>query len=124
MSDEISLYAILGEAGVAALVAAFYRRVATDDLLRPMYPEDDLAGAEERLRDFLVFRMGGPRRYLDTRGHPRLRMRHQPFAIDIAARDRWLALMEEAMAEVGLVAPLVDALRPYFQQTAEAMRNR
>ena len=75
------------------LVAAFYRGVATDPLLRPMYPEADLAPAAERLRLFLEQYWGGPATYSERRGHPRLRMRHAPFPVDRAASDRWLAHM-------------------------------
>ena len=74
--EEQEVYRLIGDEGFARLVSAFYRRVPHDDLLGPMYGEDDLAGAEHRLRDFLVFRFGGPPRYIETRGHPRLRMRH------------------------------------------------
>ncbi|NJL92797.1 MAG: globin [Anaerolineae bacterium] len=99
---EPNLYALIGEGGFERLVAAFYRRIPADDVLGPMYPADDLPDAEQRLRDFLIFRFGGPPRYLEQRGHPRLRMRHAPFAIDQAARDRWMTLMEAAMQEANL----------------------
>src|SRR5436305_4169361 len=93
---DTKVYSLIGEEGFNRLVAAFYRRVPTDDVLRPMYPKGDLAASERRLRDFLVMRFGGPDQYLQTRGHPRLRMRHAPFTIDQRARDRWVELMEEA----------------------------
>ena len=95
-----------------------------DDILAPMYPQDDWTGAEERLRDFLIFRFGGPRRYLETRGHPRLRMRHVPFAIDQHARDRWVALMDEALDEAELDARSVELIRPFLHQVATMMINR
>ena len=76
-----NIYGIIGENGIARLIAAFYRQVPADDILRPMYPEEDLAGAEMRLREFLVFRFGGPQRYIAQRGHPRLRMRHASFPL-------------------------------------------
>ena len=79
---ESDVYGVIGEAGFAGIVAAFYARVPGDDILGPMYPHDDLAGSEERLRDFLVGRFGGPNRYAERRGHPRLRARHAPFPID------------------------------------------
>ncbi len=106
------------------MVAAFYRRVRTDDLLGPMYPEQDFAGAEKRLLDFLVFRFGGPQRYIEERGHPRLRMRHIPFSIGMAERDRWLVLMGEAMREAEI--PETEALQmaAFFAQVADMMRNR
>src|SRR4051812_42220218 len=96
---DTHLYGLIGEAGFERLVAGFYRRVATDDVLGAMYPKHGLAGAEQRLRDFLVQRFGGPDRYSQQRGHPRLRMRHVPFAIDQHARDRWISLMEAALDE-------------------------
>ncbi len=89
-----------------------------------MYPADDLEGAEERLRDFLVFRFGGPTRYIEQRGHPRLRMRHAPFAIDQAARDRWIELMTAALDESALPAAARAALEPFFAQVATFMINR
>lgn len=89
-----------------------------------MYPRDDLAGAEQRLRDFLVQRFGGPGRYSQQRGYPRLRMRHGPFAIDRAARDRWISLMEQALAEVNLPEPAVNPLRKFFHDAATFMMNR
>ena len=101
--QEQDVLGVVGEDGITRVVAAFYRRVPGDDVLGPMYPADDLAGAEERLRDFLIFRLGGSPRYLEQRGHPRLRMRHARFAIDERARDRWMTLMTDAMreAEIG-----------------------
>ena len=107
--DDQDLYSLVGEKGFERLVAAFYRQVPSDPILGPMYPADDLDGAEQRLRDFLVGRFGGPPRYIEQRGHPRLRMRHMPFPIDLAARDRWLLLMGRALDEVQLPAH-VDAM--------------
>lgn len=114
----------LGEEGIAALVAAFYRRVPDDPILGPMYPEDDLPGAEERLREFLIYRFGGPPRYIETRGHPRLRMRHAPFSVDRAARDRWVELMEAAIAETPMPPGLDEALRGFFGDVATFLINR
>lgn len=121
---DTHVYSLIGDDGFRRLVAAFYRRVPADDLLGPMYPRDDLAGAEERLRDFLVFRFGGPQRYIERRGHPRLRMRHAPFAINQAARDRWISLMEQALAEADLPAGAVGPLRKFFHDAATFMMNR
>jgi hemoglobin len=121
---DTKLYGIIGEDGFERLVAAFCRRVPGDDILGPMYPRQDLAGAEGRLRDFLVGRFGGTMRYVETRGHPRLRMRHAPFTIDGAARDRWLKLMGEAMAEVKLPAEAEMPLRQFFTDSAAFMVNR
>ena len=121
---DTHLYGLIGEAGFERLVAAFYRRVRTDDILGPMYPEHDLAGAEQRLRDFLVQRFGGPDRYARQRGHPRLRMRHFPFAIDRRARDRWVALMEEALVEAQPPEESLAPLRKFFHDAATFMINR
>jgi hemoglobin len=89
-----------------------------------MYPKHDLAGAEERLREFLIYRFGGPAHYIERRGHPRLRMRHAPFAIDQAARNRWMELMDAAMAETALPAEAHATLREFFGNTATFMINR
>jgi hemoglobin len=128
MISEPEVYQRLGEAGFARVVGAFYRRVREDaaagGALGRMYPPDDWAGAEERLRDFLVYRFGGPQRYIEQRGHPRLRMRHMPFAIDAAARDRWLGLMSEALEEAAVDAEAREVLWGFFVQVAEMMRNR
>ena len=121
---DTAVYSVIGEEGFTRLVAAFYRRVATDDLLRPLYPEEDLAAAEVRLRDFLIQRFGGPMTYSDKRGHPRLRMRHAPFAIDQRGRDRWVELMEAALAEVNLPHAVVPPLRKFFHEAATFMINR
>ena len=118
------LYATVGEDGFRRLVAAFYRRVPDDDILGPMYPPDDLAGAERRLRDFLVGRFGGPQRYMEQRGHPRLRMRHFPFAIDRAAAERWLTLMFEALDEAALPEDADATLREFFIGVAGMLINR
>ena len=114
----------LGEDGFARLVAAFYRRVREDDLIGPMYPPEDWEGAERRLADFLIFRFGGSERYLQERGHPRLRMRHVPFSIGEAERDRWLKLMGAAMDEMGLAGEARVNLEAFFDQVADFMRNR
>jgi hemoglobin len=114
----------LGEDGFARLVAAFYRRVREDDLIGPMYPPEDWEGAERRLADFLIFRFGGSERYLQERGHPRLRMRHVPFSIGEAERDRWLKLMGAAMDEMGLAGEARVNLGAFFDQVADFMRNR
>jgi len=102
--DELPIHQLLGGDKLAAIVAAFYRRVAEDPILRPLYPEQDLGPAEQRLRSFLVYRFGGPPDYLRDRGHPRLRIRHAPFRVDQAARDRWMELMMAAVDEQGVGA--------------------
>jgi hemoglobin len=122
--DEQDVYAAIGEDGFMRLISAFYRRVREDDLLGPLYPQNDFAGAEVRLRDFLIYRFGGPARYLEQRGHPRLRMRHGPFPVDQAARDRWMQLMGNAMEEISLPEDAKQILHTYFESTATAMMNR
>ncbi len=122
--DERALYLAIGEAGFTRLVAAFYRQVPQDDILGPMYASRDLAGAEQRLCDFLVFRFGGPMRYIEERGHPRLRMRHTPFPIGQAARDRWIELMSAALIEAALPGEAEQTLRSFFEETATFLINR
>jgi hemoglobin len=124
MMNESEIYAQIGEAGFERLVAAFYRQVPGDDILGPMYPDGDFEAAEQRLRDFLVGRFGGPQRYMEQRGHPRLRMRHGPFHIDHRARDRWLQLMNNALVETELPVDVQSVLRPFFQAVADMMVNR
>lgn len=122
--EEPDLYALVGEEGFARLIAAFYRQVPGDDILGPMYPADDLAGAEQRLRDFLIGRFGGPQRYIEQRGHPRLRLRHMPFAVNPAARDRWIRLMSAALDEAQF-PPQADAfLREFFGQVSTMLVNQ
>lgn len=121
--EEQDLYALIGEAGFRNLVAAFYRQVAEDEILSPMYPKHDMAGSEERLRDFLLFRFGGPMDYLEKRGHPRLKMRHAPFHVDERARDRWVAMMDRAMVEAELPVAAVETLKAFFHSTATFLRN-
>ena len=106
------------EQAVADLVAAFYRRVKTDEVIGPMYPEDDWEGAEQRLRDFLIYRFGGSDRYIQERGHPRLGMRHAPFQIGLEARDRWLELMDASMKETNVPGSVALNLKTFFQQVA------
>lgn len=118
------LYHLLGEDGLTHLISTFYKQVPQDDILAPMYPEDDLAGAERRLRDFLIFRFGGPTHYIEQRGHPRLRMRHAPFPIDQSARDRWTSLMDRAIDQTAASAAVVEALRTFFRDVATFLINR
>jgi hemoglobin len=123
MTEE-AVYAAVGEDGFTRLVHAFYAQVPADPVLAAMYPADDLAGAEARLRDFLVGRFGGPPRYIEQRGHPRLRMRHLPFPIDQTARDHWLALMARALHEAALPDEAAAVLWDFFQQTSSFLVNR
>ena len=109
---------------IELLVSGFYTRVKEDELLSPMYPHDDWEGAEERLRDFLIYRFGGSDRYIQQRGHPRLGMRHAPFAIGLSERDRWLLLMNQAVQELELPDSRREVLMGFFEQVAEFLRNR
>lgn len=123
MPDEPNVYNQIGSDGFTRLVDAFYRRVATDPVLRPMYPEDDLQPAARRLRLFLEQFFGGPRTYSDERGHPRLRMRHSPFRIDQAARDVWMTHMLAALDEANIPEPARSTMRRYFDRVATGMIN-
>ncbi len=105
------------------LVHRFYQGVATDPVLRPMYPEADLGPAEERLLMFLEQYWGGPRTYSDLRGHPRLRLRHAPFPVGPVARDRWLAHMRVGVDELGLPQDLQRQLWDYLVMAADSMVN-
>ena len=105
------------------LVRAFYEGIKSDPVLLPMYPEHDLEGAIQRLTGFLEQYWGGPTTYSDERGHPRLRLRHQPFKINPDARDRWLHHMRIAVDSLDL-APLHEAtLWGYLERAAHAMVN-
>jgi hemoglobin len=116
--------AVGGEETFRRLVHHFYAGVAEDPLLRPLYPEPDLAGAEERLRMFLVQYWGGPRTYQERRGHPRLRMRHAPFAIGIAERDAWLRHMRAAVDSLDLPESAAVMLWDYLEMAAHSMVNQ
>lgn len=124
MLEAQEVYAAVGSDGFERLCAAFYRQVPEDDLLGPMYPEDDWEGAEKRLRDFLIYRFGGPQTYILERGHPRLRGRHAPFVIGRSARDRWILLMDRALEEAELPSEAVETLRQFFDQIATFLINR
>jgi hemoglobin len=113
----------VGEGLIRQMVAAFYQRVRKDDLIGPMYPADDWQGAEERLAGFLIYRLGGVQTYIQDRGHPRLRMRHFPFKIGVAERDRWLQLMGSAIEEVQFPEPTRSVLMQFFAGTADMLRN-
>ena len=105
------------------IVARFYEQVAEDEVLRPLYPEEDLGPAEERLALFLIQYWGGPTTYSERRGHPRLRMRHVGFHIDAAARDLWLGHMRGAVDGAGLAEADRDELWAYLQYAANFMVN-
>jgi hemoglobin len=113
-----------GEATFRALVGRFYSGVAADPVLRAVYPEEDLSGAAERLTLFLIQYWGGPATYSEQRGHPRLRMRHQPFAIGQPERDAWLRRMTEAVDSLGLANSVRKAFLDYFETASTAMINR
>jgi hemoglobin len=124
VTDPANFYAEVGGAPVfRKIVARFYEEVAADDVLRPIYPEEDLGPAEERLRMFLEQYWGGPRTYSDQRGHPRLRMRHSPFRIGPIERDAWLRCMRIAVDEAGLDEPHRAQLWQYLQYAAASMVN-
>jgi hemoglobin len=122
--EEQHVYAAIGHAGFERLAGAFYSQVPTDDVLGPMYPAQDLEGARQRLRDFLIFRFGGPQTYIEERGHPRLRIRHAPFAIGQTARDRWLQLMTWALEEAALPEEPRRILQAFFESTTTFLMNR
>lgn len=113
----------LGEDILSDIVQAFYRRVRDDDLLAPMYPSTDFAGAEARLRSFLIYRFGGSQDYLKERGHPRLRLRHAPFQLNSATRDRWIQLMNAAIVECEIPADAAEVMKHFFATTATFLIN-
>jgi hemoglobin len=122
-AQETFYEAIGGHETFVRLVDRFYEGVAGDPVLRPMYPEEDLTGARQRLTMFLEQYWGGPTTYSQQRGHPRLRMRHVPFRVDAEARDRWLAHMRVAVTELGL-APLHESLLwDYLERAAHGLVN-
>ncbi|HEY1420210.1 MAG TPA: globin [Candidatus Dormibacteraeota bacterium] len=120
-----NMYEIVGgEDTFRRLVRHFYAGVAADPVLRPLYPEADLAGATERLTLFLIQYWGGPTTYSEQRGHPRLRLRHQPFAIGSQQRDAWLRHMTAAVDSLQLAPEPREALLDYFETASTAMINR
>jgi len=120
----LELHPRLGDQPFRDLVAAFYRHARQDDVIGPMYPQDDWEGSEKRLADFLIQRCGGPETYSQERGHPRLRMRHAPFAIGLEARNRWVKHMTTAAAETYFPQDAADLLLPFLGQVATFMINR
>jgi hemoglobin len=126
VDDQITLYeAAGGMPFFEALVDGFYDGVGGDEVLLALYPEpQDLSGARHRLTLFLAQYWGGPPTYSEERGHPRLRMRHAPFAIGPLERDRWLDHMRASIASLDPPPAITDALHEYFDMAAEAMRNR
>ena len=112
-----------GEATFRKIVGRFYQEVANDDVLRPIYPEEDLGPAEERLTLFLMQYWGGPQTYSQQRGHPRLRMRHVGFSIGPIERDAWLRCMRIAVDEAGLAEPHREQLWKYLEMAANSLMN-
>jgi hemoglobin len=120
-----SIYELAGgEDTFRLLVERFYSSVAEDAILRAVYPEADLSGATERLTLFLIQYWGGPQTYSERRGHPRLRMRHHPFAIGQAERDAWLGHMTAAVESLELAPAVRKALLDYFETASTAMINQ
>jgi hemoglobin len=113
-----------GEQTFRTLVTRFYEGVAVDPVLRPLYPEEDLGPATERLTLFLIQYWGGPSTYSDTRGHPRLRMRHVPFHVGPATRDAWLRNMFTALDSLGLDETDDAELRAYLRTAAFSLQNQ
>lgn len=124
MSDQdISVYELVGgDAAFHKLVDAFYARVEADPILRPMFPADLEAGKQWQFL-FLAQYFGGPARYIEQRGHPRLRMRHMPFQIDQTARDHWLSHMLAAIDEAEIKEPARATMREYFERGSAFMVN-
>jgi len=122
--NSVSVYEEAGgSATFRTLVERFYAGVASDPLLRPLYPDADLSSATERLTLFLIQYWGGPDTYSARRGHPRLRLRHQPFAIGQAERDAWLRHMTAAVESLDVSPAVRKALLDYFETTSTAMIN-
>jgi hemoglobin len=118
-----NLHAALGSDAFWRIARAFYARIDRDAFLRPMFPTD----LEEPIRnqaEFLIQYFGGPATYSDRKGHPRLRMRHMPFAIDVAARNAWVACMRGALEDAGIAEPHRGAMMSYFERTATFLINR
>jgi len=123
VSEEVSVYQMAGgEPAFARLVEHFYALVEADPELRPLFP-DDLEDGKRWQKLFLMQFFGGPAIYSQERGHPRLRQRHQPFRIDQAARDRWLAHMLTALQLAGIEEPALSLMRDYFERASAFMIN-
>ena len=124
MSEQTFYEKIGGERTFNDLVSHFYALVAVNPILRPMYPENDLHGAGRRLQLFLEQYWGGPSTYSEERGHPRLRMRHAEFHIDLAARDAWLLCMKDAVNGLEVADDLKAELWNYMEMAANSMVNQ
>ncbi len=124
MTEARTFYeAVGGEETFHRIVARFYEEVAKDEILRPIYPDEDLGPAEQKLRLFLMQYWGGPHTYSEARGHPRLRMRHAPFVIGPLQRDAWLRCMRVAVDEAGLSEPHRKQLWEYLEMAANSLLN-
>lgn len=121
--NEHTVFAMIGADGIKRLVSEFYRQISGDDILGPMYPKDDLTGAEERLRDFLTYRFGGPQDYIAKRGNPMLRARHAPFKVTPAAAIRWIDLMDNAFTKSGISEEATKIMKPFLKHVAEFLVN-
>lgn len=128
MSNELiaenEVFSVVGQVGFERLCQAFYRQVPEDDILGPMYPAEEMEAAEKRLRDFLIYRFGGPADYIQERGHPRLRARHMPFSITPAASQRWLEIMTRALDEARFPPGADATLRQFFEHMVAFLINR
>jgi truncated hemoglobin YjbI len=121
---QVTFYeAIGGHETFAKLVHTFYQGIAQDEVLRPMYPDEDLGPAEQRMLMFLEQYWGGPTTYSQQRGHPRLRMRHMPFAVNSEARDRWLTHMRAGVDSLNLPPAHESMLWDYLERAAFSMQN-
>jgi hemoglobin len=125
MSEEVNFYEKMGgEKNFRELTKRFYENVAKNAVLKPMYPEGDMEGAEKRLRMFLEQYWGGPNTYSEERGHPRLRMRHMPFHISKVEHDAWLQCMHAALIDLDMTEEMKEELWTYFQYAANSMVNQ
>lgn len=122
-SQETFYEAIGGRATIELIVDVFYQGVAQDEVLKPMYPEEDLGPAAERLTKFLEQYWGGPNAYSQERGHPRLRMRHANYVVDTDARDRWLTHFRAGLDAARLEPELDAQFWAYVQHAANFMIN-
>ena len=124
MKDPRTIYAEIGEDAFERLTQAFYGGVANDPVLRRLYPDADLEPARQRLKLFLIQFFGGPTTYSDQRGHPRLKIRHVPFAIGQAERDAWVRHMQAGLDQLELAADTREAMERYFEDAATFLINR
>ena len=124
MNDTSFFDKVGGHPTFEKLAREFYRGLADDPVLRPMYPEEDLEPARLRLQLFLEQYWGGPTTYSDTRGHPRLRLRHMPFHINAEARERWLVHMRNAIESLKLAPLHNEEMLDYVDRAAHAMTNQ